>query len=396
MKLEIKAELLKEITLEAGAPGPDLGLRAGIDSLHPIYRGRPITSFASWDLLNLHTRRDVQGALVKVLNESGCGVATARLAGGLSTSHLQCEQRLAQFFGAEAATLFNNRNQVVLSIITALANEGALVVGPSLGSLPLADACALAQAEYSEYETTEQLRSHLERSTGLRRVLVMAESVSPLTGESISAGEVNRIAEQLGAWLLLDESAAVGIVGLRGAGSSETLPSSPALLCRICNAITLIGSEIACVAGSLELKDLILRRSRYLRFDPPPPPALAQALEVALGVAETSIIGREILASRALRARQALKAQGWKVSSSAGGPIVSISCESLQSARAVQDALLQRGVYVDALAARWFRRNGAVVRALLTLGHSETELQLLLEGFAEVRHRIAQPQANKQ
>jgi 7-keto-8-aminopelargonate synthetase-like enzyme len=394
MNLGVKPELLKELALEAAIPTPDIGIRAGLDSWHPVYRGRPVTSFASWDLLGLHNRRDVQGAMAKVLSESGCGVASARLAGGLSASHLQCEQRLAQFFGGESATLFNNKNQAVLSVVTALCGEGAVVLGPSLGALPLADACALAHAEYGEYETVEQLRSLLERYGGFRRVLVVVESVSPLTGDGAEITQINRVVEQFGAWLLIDESAALGLGGMRGAGSSEVLPSSPALLCRVCNFLTLVGSEVSGVVGSLELKELVLRRSRYLRFDPPPLPASAQAIEVALGAAELSIVGRRMLAARAQRVQQVLKAQGWKIGlSDEGIPILSVAFDTLQVARSIQEALLQRALYVDALAARGLRRNGAVVRVLLSLGHSEGEVQSLLEGFAEVQKRFVQPQA---
>ncbi len=392
MKLGVKAELLKELALEGATAAPDIGIRAGLDSWHPVYRGRPVTSFASWDLLDLHTRRELQSALVKVINESGFGVASARLAGGLSLSHLQCEQRLAQFFGGESATLFTNRNQAVLSAITALCGEGAVVLGPALGSLPLADACALSHSEYGEYETPDQLRTLLERYGGLRRVLVVVESISALTGEVAGIVELNRIVEQYGAWLLVDESAALGLGGMRGAGSSEVLPTPPALLCRVCGFLSLLGSEVAGVVGSPELKELVLRRSRYLRFDPPPPPSVAQAVEVALGVLELSILGRERLAARALRVHQALKAQGWKVGLSHETPIASVACDTLQIARNIQEALLQRGVYVDALAARGIRRNGAVVRALLSLHHSEGEVEALLEGFAEVRKRFAPTQ----
>jgi 7-keto-8-aminopelargonate synthetase-like enzyme len=110
-------------------------------------------------------------------------------------------------------------------------------------------------------------------------------------------------------------------------------------------------------------------------------------------VVELSILGRERLAARALRVHQALKAQGWKVGLSQETPIASVACDTLQVARTIQEALLQRGVYVDALAAKGVRRTGAVVRALLSLRHSEAEVEALLEGFAEVRKRVAPVQS---
>jgi 7-keto-8-aminopelargonate synthetase-like enzyme len=230
----------------------------------------------------------------------------------------------------------------------------------------------------------------MERFGSLKRLLVVAESVSPLTGETSDLVEINRVVEQCNGWLLVDESAALGLSGMRGAGSSEVLPTAPALLCRVCSFLTLVGSEVSGVVGPPELKELVLRRSRYLRFDPPPLPAVVQAVEAAIGVVELSILAREKLSARALRVHRALKAQGWKVSASEEVAIVSVSFESLQAARVVQDGLLQRGVYVEALPARGLRRNGAVVRVLLSVRHAEPEVESLLEGFAEVRQRTAQ------
>ena len=188
MSLGIKAELLKELTLDAATPVVDLGLVAGVDSWHPVYRGRPVVSFASWDLLDLHTRREVQAAAARLLHEGGSGVACARLAGGLTASHIQCERRLAQFFGQESATLFLSKNQAVLSVMTALCGDASVVVGPAVSSLPLADACALGHAEYIEYDSLEQMRSLLERYGG-RRLVVALETVSPTTGAMIEISQ---------------------------------------------------------------------------------------------------------------------------------------------------------------------------------------------------------------
>ena len=70
-------------------------------------------------------------------------------------------------------------------------------------------------------------------------------------------------------------------------------------------------------------------------------------------------------------------------------PVLSVWFESLLKARAVQDALLQRGVFVEALPARGLRRNGAVLRVLVSASHSPQEVERLVDGFAEVFRRGA-------
>jgi 7-keto-8-aminopelargonate synthetase-like enzyme len=69
-------------------------------------------------------------------------------------------------------------------------------------------------------------------------------------------------------------------------------------------------------------------------------------------------------------------------------PLVSLWFDSLGKAREIQEALLQRGVVVEALAARSIRKNGAVVRAILSIGHTDLEIARLLDGLLEIHKRI--------
>ena len=59
MKLGVKKELQRELALEIAHNAPDIGVRAGSDPLHPLYRNLRVVSFASWDLLGLVQRREL-------------------------------------------------------------------------------------------------------------------------------------------------------------------------------------------------------------------------------------------------------------------------------------------------------------------------------------------------
>jgi 7-keto-8-aminopelargonate synthetase-like enzyme len=85
----------------------------------------------------------------------------------------------------------------------------------------------------------------------------------------------------------------------------------------------------------------------------------------------------------------ALKAQGWGVVSDDTSPLVAIWNESHTQAREVQEALLQRGIVVDALPARSLRKMGAVVRIMLSTGHTDEEVARLMDGLLEIRKRLS-------
>ncbi len=392
MKAEIKAELLRELTLEVGTPPADIGVRYGRDPFHPNYRGRPIVGFASWDLLHIQPHREIASSMVHAQAEFGSGTTAGRNAGGVTNAIERAEARIARFFAAESSVLFGTRNQAVLTVVTALCGEGVVVVSPPLCSLPLADACALVGADFVECESVDNLRATLDKYSLTKRVIVVVEATSPLTGEPVDISGWAAIAELSGAWMVVDETTALGLGGMRGAGSAEVLPSSPALLARLVGFQHVIGSEVCAVVGSAELRELLLKRSRYLRHDSPPSSLSARLADVVIDIVELALLQREMLGARAGLVTRALKLQGWKIASTLPSPITSLWFDSVQKARDVQEAMLQRGVLVEALPARSIRRNGAVVRVLLSNAHTQEEVDALLTSFGEIRKRIDTPQ----
>lgn len=388
MKLELKAELLKELALEAAVPSPDIGVRAGADLHHPTFRGRVVTSFASWDLLDLHSRREVTSSVVHAVEQFGLVASAGRFSGGLTPAHVRVEQRIAQFFASDAGLLFSSRNQAILTSITTLCAEGWLVIGNALSPLPVADACALVGAEFQEFENETTLRAILERSQLAKRILLVVESVASVTGEIVLKPEVWTMVEQAGALVIVDESAALGILGLRGAGSAESVPKSNALAARVVSFGSASGLEVTGLGISNEFRELMLRRSRYLRVEPPPPAGSVAGAEKLLDLIEVAISQRERLSALARIVDTALRAQGWRVLGGGDLPILSVWFESLQKARSVQDALLQRGIFVDAIAARSTRKNGAVLRILISAAHTPQEVERMIEGFGEILRRL--------
>jgi len=229
----------------------------------------------------------------------------------------------------------------------------------------------------------------LEKVHASKRVLIVAESVSSITGERVLSPHVWSFIEQSGAWLLVDESAALGVVGLRGAGSAEERPTSSALLGRVMGFGLISGLEVTSLNISNEFRELVLKRSRYLRVEPAPATSAVCGAEQLVDLIEVAITQRERLSARSRMVETALRSQGWSLRGGADVPVLSVWFETLQRARTIQDALLQRGVFVDAIAAPSMRKSGAVLRILLSIAHSPQEVERLIESFGEVYRRLS-------
>jgi 7-keto-8-aminopelargonate synthetase-like enzyme len=390
VKSELTTALAKELAIEAAQAPIDIGIRAGVDALHPLYRSQVVTSFTSWNILDLYDHKEIRLAAIRAIeDQSSVNSSTGRYVGGSSSHHHACEARIAAFFGAESGLLFLSRTQAILTLITAISKDGTVVLGPAMSALPVADACTLVELEYGEFDGIEELRQLLERYRTAKRVIVIGEVVAATTGKRLDPMLFFSVIEQFGAWGVLDESAAVAHTGLRGAGSAELFPSSPALLARLCSCNAIAGADIAALVCSVELKDLLMQRSRYVRVEPPPPSPLAAAVFSGIDLVELAVTQREKLLIRSKMVQNAIRAQGWSVVSDDDAPIVALWFDTFAKAREVQEGLVQRGSVVEALTARGVRKNGAVVRAVLSSGHTDLEVSRLLDGLLEIRKRLA-------
>ncbi len=389
MKGELTAALAKELASDAGVAPIDIGIRAGVDALHLVYRSQLVTGFTSWNVLGLYDHKEIRVAAIKAIEDnSSCSSSTGRFVGGYGSHHSSCETRAARFFGAESGVLFSSRSQAILTLITAISKEGMVVLGPAMSALPVADACALVELEYGEYDGIDELRHLLERHKAAKRVVVVSEAVSATLGKRLDAMVFFSLIEQYGAWGIVDESAAIAHSGLRGAGSAELFPQSPALLARLASCNAIAGADIAVVVGPLEMRELLVHRSRYVRVDPPPPTALVAAVHSGIDLVELAATQRDKLLVRSRMAQQSVRAQGWNVVSDDDMPIVAFWFESFAKAREVQEGLAQRGSVVEVLAARSHRKNGAVVRAVLSSAHVDLDISRFLDGLLEIRKRL--------
>lgn len=393
MKAPLKLELKKELA------APELRSCLGGFPLGPIertlefeFKGRRVTSFASWDLLGLGARRDLLSPFVQAAERQGLLPSSSRPYGGHTPEVVRCEARIAQFLGSEAAVLFPTRNQVVLSVITTLFNEADVVFAPALSQVPIADACALVGTECVYYDQLDQLVI-LEKTRSKRRICIFHETVNSATGDGIAIEEVLRVADIVGAWVLTDESVAFGTFGLRGAGSADPLPWSPSLLGRILSFGLVGGYSGAAIAGSFDLKELLESRSRYLRFEVGESAASAAGIVALINVVEAAVVSRERLRARSKLLFSQISQQGWRVSGGGESPILSIRLDSYKDALSLSEALFQRGLLLEPLPLKSRGREGGAVRILLTANHSEVAIEKLLEGLSVIRKRIISGEA---
>lgn len=358
-------------------------------------RGRTAIDFSSWDRYALGHLPGLRRAAQRVIEEYGLTAGSARGCSGTSPLHTTCERRIAEFMGFEAATLLASKNQAVFSLITALASERDVVLFDEAMQSPIGDAAYLVNAPTATFPSGNiaRVRGELEKAKGARRRLLCVESVSPLTGESLDMVAWSALAQKGDAELIVDESFALGVSGLRGAGALESLPLKAGVLCAYADCSVSLGASGAFISGPLILVRYLMQRSRTFVSEVAPAPAAMAVLEGALDHVELAHQARERMTVSAAKLRDGLIQMGAIQGSAATGPIIGIPMKSLRVAREVGEALFQKGLLVDVLA----RPNGgnspspagaALVRFLVSALHTPKQIEDALQACSEIWPKV--------
>jgi 7-keto-8-aminopelargonate synthetase-like enzyme len=336
---------------------------------------RHLVDFANFDYLGLANNQRVVKASQQAIELHGVSQSPSRVSAGSLPELISAEDRLARFFGMDGAIFFSSRNQALLSLLSAVANQGDLVAYDSFAHAPIADASYLLELSPLTYslENIETLNEFLERSI-INPLCLYAEGVSPVTGELFPLQWLQRkITPDKRFHLIVDESYAASILGERGSGAYEASGT-------IFPSLSIIGSfgiGIPGYGGFVAAKGVVIdylkQTSRAIETESATPAHIAAAIEAAIDTLELEILARKKILHNALRVRSALIAAGVPVTGGNASPILSVTLERL----------LTKGILVELVGLRSYRKEIPVIRVVVNRAHSHVQLDTLIEILIE-------------
>ena len=305
-----------------------------IDRTYVLHRGRKLSYFAGCDYFRLSSHPEVLRALREGLDRFGLNVAASRKTTGNHALYGQLEQKLAAFFGVEAAVLISNGYMSNLAVAQALAGEftHALIDERSHGSL--LDAAKLLDCPVFPF----QHRDPASAASAVRQAGRKAKLVLLTDGLFSHSGEVAPLDQYLrllptSATLLVDDAHGAGTLGKAGRGTAEFLGVPGRRLIRTITLSKAFGVYGGAVLGSHEVRKKIVARSRLFVGNTPLPLPLAAA-----ALASLKIVGRDPRLRRRLvfntsYVKAALREAGLPVNDGPGPIIPFISRNDREAAR---------------------------------------------------------------
>lgn len=358
--------------------------RQGRQSATVALENRRVVNFGSNDYLGYAGDPRLAEAAARAAAEEGTGAGASPLVSGRGDEQARLEARLAEFEGTEAALVFASGFAANSATIAALAGREDAIFSDELNHASLIDGCRLSGAKIHVYPhaDVDRLEAMLSAAAGVRRRLVVTDSLFSMDGDLAPLAELAASAERHRAMLLVDEAHATGVLGPTGRGGLEACGVDAPSIVRVGTLSKALGSLGGFVAGQQRLIDWLSNRARSYVFSTALAPACCAAARMALSLVDDEPRRRERLHDAGQHVRQALS-QGWQVGSGTS-PIIPLVVGNAERALALKRTLWQQDLFVPAIRPPTVPAGTSRLRISLSALHSDDDLDKLISALAAV------------
>jgi len=347
--------------------------------------GKRLVNFCGNDYLGLAGDPRVKKAGAGAVKKWGTSASASRLVSGNFSIHLELENLLAKFKGAETGLVFPSGYQANLGVIPALVGKGDLILSDEWNHSSLIDASRLSSATVKIFPHSDlsALKKMLAGAKPSQKKLILVESIYSMDGDLAPLPEIVELAEKFSATVYLDEAHSTGVLGKKGKGALEHFQISGKNLILMGTLSKALASQGGFVCVSKAMRDFLVNRARSFIFSTGlNPSAVASALK-ALEIIESEPERVAKLRGNIHFARQELEKIGVALGVDPT-PIIPVILGDPDQTVSASKKLLVRGIFVQAIRPPSVPRSQSRLRISLSAGHTRKEISLLAKSLAEI------------
>jgi glycine C-acetyltransferase len=346
---------------------------------------KEVLLLCSNNYLGLAGHPGLKEAALRAMENCGFGAGASRLVSGNMTAHMELEEKISNFKGTDSALLFNSGYHANVGVIPVLAGRGDEIFSDKLNHASIIDGCILSRAKLTRYphRDTDALERLVKKSRG-RRKLIVTDGVFSMDGDVAPVKGIAEIAEKYGATVLIDDAHGTGVIGKNGKGTLEHagIKGLPSII-QMGTLGKALGAFGAFIAGSKDLKELLINRARSFVYTTALPVPVCAAAKRAVEIVEQEPERRARLHVNAAFLRDGLKETGLDTMESAT-PIIPVIVGSAEKTMEMAVRLLEKGLFIQGIRPPTVPENTARLRVTVTADHTREDLEYALKTIKEV------------
>ena len=354
--------------------------------------GREVLNFCANNYLGLANHPALITAAHAALDRWGYGLASVRFICGTQEIHRELEQRLSAFLGVEDTILYSSCFDANGGAFETLLTAEDAVISDELNHASIIDGIRLCKAQRFRYKNCNlaDLEAQLQAADAAkaRFKLVVTDGVFSMDGFIAPLREICELAERYGALVMVDDSHAVGFMGLTGRGTPEH--------CGVMGRIDIIsgtlgkalgGASGGYLSGKKEIIALLRQRSRPYLFSNSLAPAIVASSLAALDLISTSTALRDRLEENTKFFRAGLTAAGLTLKPGSH-PIVPVMLGDAALSQRFAARMLEKGVYVVGFFYPVVPQGAARIRTQVSAAHTRADLEFAINAFATTKTEL--------
>ena len=362
-----------------------------IMSVVDCYSDKPqkMINLASNDYLNLTKHPNTIKAGIEAVKKYGSGAGSVPLLGGTLDIHVELEKKIANFKGCEDAILYTSGFGANCGTLLAMLGEKDIAILDMLVHASTIDGCKNTNKKFFKHNDLKSLEKILDRSQKeYRTKLIVIDGVYSMDGDISPLDKIIDLAKTYGAYVMVDEAHATGVIGENGRGTPEHYKVEGKVDIVSGTFSKALGGVGGFIATNSELVELLHYYSRAYMFSTAPTPQVAGSLIAAMDVIQNDHERRARLWRNIKHFRENLLNMGFDIgqSETAIFPIIIGNDTKVKQACKF---LHEKGIYVNPVQYPAVPKRLSRIRMSLMSEHTIENLNYVLENLELLGKKLA-------
>ncbi|BAU28554.1 8-amino-7-oxononanoate synthase [Aneurinibacillus soli] len=358
-------------------------------TLRVVEEDKNIRVFSTNNYLGLATDEKMKEAAAQAIQLYGTGSGGSRLTTGNFTLHEQLEKRIASFKRKEDAIVFSSGYLANLGIISALMREGDAIFSDALNHASIIDGCRMSKAQTFIYQhaNMQDLEEKLQRAVHSKKKLIVTDGIFSMDGTIAPLPEIVELAERYGAWVMVDDAHATGVLGKTGAGTAEHFGLSDRVQLTMGTLSKAIGAEGGYVAAAASVTNYLRNYARSFIFQTSLSPGVVAAAMKGIELIQSEPERRQTLQENATYMRSGLQQCGFTLIEG-NTPIIAVIIGDAKQAVHFSRLLEEEGIFAPAIRPPTVAEGSSRIRVTVMATHTISEIKKALASFEKIRKEI--------
>jgi 7-keto-8-aminopelargonate synthetase-like enzyme len=353
--------------------------------LRPVttINGKDYLYFAGTGYFQLQSHPKVIAAAVEATRKLGIGSATSRTINGTTPLILKLERKIAEYFQTEDAAYLPSGYLSSMAGFQALDVMGIydiIFIDESSHYSNISSALATGKMvvkfkHLNVKDLKKQIKKYLKKE---KKPLIASDGLFPIWAEVPPVPEYLKIAEEYDGAVWVDDAHGVGILGENGRGVYEYFHLKSERLFMGATLSKAFGAYGGFVVGNSRFIN-VLKSGDVMTGTSSPPNAMVSAALKGIELVKNNPEFRRRLHDNTLYLKSKFKDLGIATESNSL-PIVTFSLDSSEKMQNIQDALMEKGIYIQFVKYVGSGADG-VLRMVVSSEHTKEEIDFLVSSL---------------